>query len=120
MKPSQKIDIWVQKTKSDGTTESYGKTTYDFKFKGAKVLSVFNNGIRIKLKSGQILVGTPTNDGDIGWTQYIDESDPLLIEKRKKEENEQLERYYQEHPEGGPISIIHPNCRCHITESDAE
>lgn len=120
MKSSQKIDIWVQKTAPDGTTESYGKTLYDFKFKGAKVLSVFDNEIRIKLKSGKILVGTPTNDGDIGWTQYIDESDPVLIAKRKKEENEQLEKYYQKHPEERPLQITYPNCRCNIHKISAD
>lgn len=120
MKPSQKIDIWVQKINPDGPTESYGKPMYDFKFKGAKVLSVFDYGIKIKLQSGAILVGTPTNDGNIRWTQYIDKSDPDLIEKRKNEGNKKLERYYQKHPEERPLQMIFPNCRCKITESDVK
>lgn len=106
---SEKIPVWIRTISPDGTTEGHDEKWDKSVLIGATLTDLGE----LTLPDGRIVNFYAGNDGEIGYTLEIDNSDPALIARLKKEREERDAEYYRQHPEEDPSNLPRaPNCRC--------
>lgn len=114
------IEVWVRTRKPDGSYEGHNEMFNRSDFDGA-VFTGSPEHPQITLKNGHVLEVYAGNDGEIGYNEEIDNSDPVLIARLKKEQKERDAEYYRLHPDEDPKNIPAPaNCRCYEVYRSSE
>ena len=113
------VRIWVRTTRPDGSSEGHEETLDEKEFEGATVLSIDPH--QILLKNGRELNVYAGNDGELGYEEEIDNSDPELMRKNQEAKDARLKAYYAKHPEEDPGNLpLHVNCRCVVVRCEED
>ena len=111
----EKIRVWIRTRKPDGSYEGHYEEIRSSEFNGT-IFTGSPESPQITLNCGRIFDIYAGNDGELGYTEEIDNSDPVLIKKISDENEARLRTYYERHPEEDPKNLpTHPNCRCWIS-----
>ena len=110
---TNKTQVWVRTRQPDGSYEGHEETINSSELDGA-AFTGDPLSPQITLKNGRVFNIYAGNDGELGYSEEIDNSDPELIRKNREIEDARLKEYYEEHPDQDPKNKpLHTNCRCY-------
>jgi hypothetical protein len=112
------MQLWIRTRNPDGSYKGREVGIPDQELEGA----TFNpSNQSLTTKTGRIIYMTANYDGEISYTEEIDNSDPALIAKLKEEREKRDEEFYKLHPELRPFPPpVHVNCRCVLLKFNEE